>query len=158
MRRLLIVSNRLPVSIEKKRGKLHFQPSMGGLATGLGSFYKSYNSTWIGWPGITVAKKDEDKKKVLKKQLFDTERDRRAMVIAVGGSKSTKQFDSVRRTMKAYFDSLQVKYVSGLYVNQIDEHGDVEKHSSALSEAFRLGSLLVEDDSLLRKPADIELT
>lgn len=97
-------------------------------------------------------------KYILKKQLFDIERDRRAMVIAVGGSKSTKQFDSVRRTMKAYFDSLQVKYVSGLYINQIDERGDVEKHSLALNEAFRLGSMLVGDDSLLQEPADIELT
>jgi trehalose-6-phosphate synthase len=36
MRRLVIVSNRLPVSIERRRGKFVFQPSMGGLATGLG--------------------------------------------------------------------------------------------------------------------------
>jgi trehalose 6-phosphate synthase/phosphatase len=70
MRRLLIVSNRLPVSIEKKRGKFHFQPSAGGVATGLGSFYKSYNSLWIGWPGVTVAKKNEDEKKILEKRLF----------------------------------------------------------------------------------------
>ena len=69
MRRLLIVSNRLPVSIERRRGKLVFQPSLGGLATGLGSFYKSYNSLWIGWPGITVNKKDGDEKEVLEKQL-----------------------------------------------------------------------------------------
>jgi trehalose 6-phosphate synthase/phosphatase len=69
MRRLLIVSNRLPISIERRRGKLSFQPSMGGLATGLGSFYKSYNSLWIGWPGITINKKDGDEQEVLAKQL-----------------------------------------------------------------------------------------
>jgi len=70
MRRLLIVSNRLPVSIERRRGGLYFQPSAGGLATGLGSFYKSYNSLWIGWPGITVAKKDGDEKEQLEKRLL----------------------------------------------------------------------------------------
>jgi trehalose 6-phosphate synthase/phosphatase len=69
MRRLVIVSNRLPVSIERRRGKLVFQPSMGGLATGLGSFYKSYNSLWIGWPGVTVNKKDGDDKEVLTERL-----------------------------------------------------------------------------------------
>jgi trehalose 6-phosphate synthase/phosphatase len=69
MRRLLIVSNRLPISIERRRGKFVFQPSMGGLATGLGSFYKSYNSLWIGWPGVTVNKKDGDEKGVLERQL-----------------------------------------------------------------------------------------
>jgi trehalose 6-phosphate synthase/phosphatase len=69
MRRLLIVSNRLPISIERRRGKLVFQPSMGGLATGLGSFYKSYNSLWIGWPGITVNKKDGDEQEILTERL-----------------------------------------------------------------------------------------
>ena len=62
MQRLLIVSNRLPVSVEKKKGNLHFEPSVGGLARGLGSFYKSYNSIWIGWPGIGQEKiKGEEK-------------------------------------------------------------------------------------------------
>jgi trehalose 6-phosphate synthase/phosphatase len=70
MQRLLIVSNRLPVSIERRRGQLHFQPSVGGLATGLGSFYKSYNSIWIGWPGISVTKKDGDESEALEKQLL----------------------------------------------------------------------------------------
>ncbi len=98
-------------------------------------------------------------KYVLKKQLFNPERDRRAMVIAVGGSKSTKQFDSIRRTMKAYFDSLQMQYIAGLFVNKVDERGSIEKHPSALNEASRLGSLLVTIDVLsLQKPADIELT
>lgn len=99
------------------------------------------------------------RKYVLKKQLFNPERDRRAMVIAVGGSKSTKQFDSIRRTMKAYFDPLQMQYVAGLFVNKVDESGDIKKHPSALDEAFRLGSLLVTTDALsMQKPVDIELT
>ncbi len=54
MNRLLIVSNRLPISIEKTENKLDFKRSVGGLATGLSSFYKSYESLWIGWPGITL--------------------------------------------------------------------------------------------------------
>ena len=53
-RRLLIVSNRLPVSVQKRKGKLHFESSAGGLATGLASFYKSQKSIWIGWPGIEL--------------------------------------------------------------------------------------------------------
>jgi trehalose 6-phosphate synthase/phosphatase len=54
--RLLIVSNRLPISVQNIKGKLHFEPSVGGLATGLGAFYKSRNSIWIGWPGIAHEK------------------------------------------------------------------------------------------------------
>jgi len=54
--RLLVVSNRLPISVQKRNRKLHFELSVGGLATGLGAFYKSRDSTWIGWPGIAQEK------------------------------------------------------------------------------------------------------
>jgi len=53
MSRLLIVSNRLPVSITKRGRNLSFQPSAGGLATGLSSFCSSHDSLWFGWPGIS---------------------------------------------------------------------------------------------------------
>jgi trehalose 6-phosphate synthase/phosphatase len=56
MRRLIIVSNRLPVSVQKRKDDLHLEPSVGGLATGLASFHKSHNSIWIGWPGIDSEK------------------------------------------------------------------------------------------------------
>jgi trehalose 6-phosphate synthase/phosphatase len=56
MQKLLIISNRLPVSVEKGKRGLRFEPSVGGLATGLGAFYKSYHGTWIGWPGIDLEK------------------------------------------------------------------------------------------------------
>jgi len=49
---LLIVSNRLPVSVFRRGNDLHFQPSVGGLATGLASFCNSHHSRWLGWPGI----------------------------------------------------------------------------------------------------------
>jgi trehalose 6-phosphate synthase/phosphatase len=52
MQRLLIVSNRLPITIQEKKGDLHIEPSIGGLATGLRSWYKSSPSIWIGWAGI----------------------------------------------------------------------------------------------------------
>ncbi|MDZ4655215.1 MAG: bifunctional alpha,alpha-trehalose-phosphate synthase (UDP-forming)/trehalose-phosphatase [Coriobacteriia bacterium] len=50
MGRLLIVSNRLPVTPElDENGNVTFKENVGGLATGLGSFYKRYDSLWIGW-------------------------------------------------------------------------------------------------------------
>ncbi|MEO6760944.1 MAG: bifunctional alpha,alpha-trehalose-phosphate synthase (UDP-forming)/trehalose-phosphatase [Candidatus Saccharimonadales bacterium] len=52
MARLIIVSNRLPVSVKKVTGKLEFYPSIGGLATGLASYTKHPGTKWIGWPGI----------------------------------------------------------------------------------------------------------
>lgn len=50
--KMIIVSNRLPVSVSRADGKLHFSPSDGGLATGINSLDKSADSVWVGWPGI----------------------------------------------------------------------------------------------------------
>jgi multimeric flavodoxin WrbA len=97
-------------------------------------------------------------KYVLKKELITPGHDRRAMVIAVGGSRSKKQFECVRLTMKTYFDSLQVHYTANLFVNKIDALGEIEKHPTAMKEAYRLGSQLVATDTALPdKPIDIEL-
>jgi len=52
MANLILVSNRLSVSVEKKKGKLEFKASMGGLATGLSSLDQKDEMLWIGWPGL----------------------------------------------------------------------------------------------------------
>jgi trehalose 6-phosphate synthase/phosphatase len=70
MRRLLIVSNRLPITVEKKKDDLHFPQSTGGLATGLGSFYKSYESIWVGWPGITSDKTNKEEREDIEAKLM----------------------------------------------------------------------------------------
>lgn len=49
---LVIVSNRLPISVRKVDGRLEFCQSMGGLATGLASYTSKPGTKWIGWPGI----------------------------------------------------------------------------------------------------------
>lgn len=52
MNRLLIVSNRLPITLTRREGKLDLEMSAGGLATGLGSIYRSCDSLWVGWCGL----------------------------------------------------------------------------------------------------------
>ncbi len=68
MKRVLIVSNRLPINVIEKDNKFEFQPSVGGVATGLNSISKSNESLWIGWPGITQ-KKLKGKEKYIEKRL-----------------------------------------------------------------------------------------
>jgi trehalose 6-phosphate synthase/phosphatase len=51
--RVILVSNRLPVSIRVERGELSIAPSSGGLATGLRGYHDRGESVWIGWPGET---------------------------------------------------------------------------------------------------------
>ena len=51
MSRVLIVSNRLPVTVTRVDGVLHARPSAGGLATGLRRHHERAGGLWIGWPG-----------------------------------------------------------------------------------------------------------
>lgn len=67
--RLLTVSNRLPLSVTKKGGRLSYAPSVGGLATGLASFYKSRPSAWVGWPGIASGRIDDAESRDIRKKL-----------------------------------------------------------------------------------------
>ncbi len=60
--RLIIVSNRLPVTAVKEHDAISFKESVGGLTTGLSSYLQSLkNNTiedtdylWVGWPGINI--------------------------------------------------------------------------------------------------------
>ena len=51
MARLLIVSNRLPVTVRVAGGSVTVEPSTGGLATGLKGPHERMGGLWIGWPG-----------------------------------------------------------------------------------------------------------
>ncbi len=51
MPRLLLVSNRLPVTVRAERGEVSVIRSAGGLATALRSPHENLDSLWIGWPG-----------------------------------------------------------------------------------------------------------
>lgn len=49
--RLLVVSNRLPVVIERVAGQWHSRPGSGGLVTALSPVLRKRGGLWIGWPG-----------------------------------------------------------------------------------------------------------
>lgn len=67
----IIVSNRLPVQIEKTDDNFEIHPSSGGLATGLKSVHGEGNSIWIGWPGIKEEALDQTEKKIIGKRLHE---------------------------------------------------------------------------------------
>ena len=59
-KRLLIVSNRLPVTLERNGKNWEVTPSSGGLVTALGPVLQNRGGVWIGWPGapnLTGARK-----------------------------------------------------------------------------------------------------
>jgi trehalose 6-phosphate synthase len=65
--RLLLVSNRLPITIKRSdEGKYEMSMSSGGLVSGLSGLSKTTRFQWYGWPGLEVP---EDEVKDLESQL-----------------------------------------------------------------------------------------
>lgn len=59
--RLLLVSNRLPITIKRSDdGKYDFSMSSGGLVSGLSGLSKSTQFQWYGWPGLEVPEDEID--------------------------------------------------------------------------------------------------
>jgi len=74
--RLLIISNRLPVTIEEENNELVIRESSGGLVSGISSYLESLRGSdphsksdyiWIGWPGIEIKNKDQES---LKQKIY----------------------------------------------------------------------------------------
>ncbi len=67
--RLLLVSNRLPITIKRSEdGTYDFTMSSGGLVSGLSGLTKTTTFQWFGWPGIEIPK---DEVGPLKQRLKD---------------------------------------------------------------------------------------
>jgi trehalose 6-phosphate synthase len=59
--RLLVVSNRLPVTIKNTgKGQYDYQVSSGGLNSGLMALGREMSFKWFGWPGIDIPEEDQE--------------------------------------------------------------------------------------------------
>ena len=56
--RILIVANRLPVTLRSEYGRVDVTASSGGLATGLTRIQRRHRSRWIGWTGMSDQPRD----------------------------------------------------------------------------------------------------
>jgi len=76
--RIIMVSNRLPFSIEQTDGRIEFRDSAGGVATGLKSLLESMPGVlpfepdymWVGWPGATVSDEHRDEVRSTARSAF----------------------------------------------------------------------------------------
>ncbi|HAX18442.1 MAG TPA: trehalose-6-phosphate synthase [Actinobacteria bacterium] len=57
-KRLLIVSNRVPYSVNKIEGKVILKKTVGGLVTALDPLLQRTGGLWIGWSGVSGANKE----------------------------------------------------------------------------------------------------
>jgi len=74
MQRVIIVSNRLPVSVEKRAGAVAVKRSVGGVATGLGSFHDAHESLWVGWAEVSEARLSSEERERLRIELAEKHR------------------------------------------------------------------------------------
>ncbi|MGE0555739.1 MAG: bifunctional alpha,alpha-trehalose-phosphate synthase (UDP-forming)/trehalose-phosphatase, partial [Gemmatimonadales bacterium] len=69
MPRLLIVSNRLPVTVAVGPEGVRTERSVGGLATGLSAPHSTSDGLWIGWPGLPSDELDPAARAQLDREL-----------------------------------------------------------------------------------------
>jgi trehalose 6-phosphate synthase/phosphatase len=63
--RLLVVSNRLPLTVRRTGGRWQAERSSGGLVAALAPIVERANGLWIGWPGEAPAGADEGRAELL---------------------------------------------------------------------------------------------
>ncbi len=64
-------------------------------------------------------------------------------LLAVGATKGKNLFEGVELTAKYFFDALDMSYEGGLFYRGIESKGAIERHPTALKEAFDLGRKVV---------------
>ena len=69
MSKIIFISNRLPVTVNKNEEVLEYQKSIGGLATGLKGYHEQSDSIWAGWSGIADEEITEIDKGCIQKEL-----------------------------------------------------------------------------------------
>ena len=71
MSRIIFISNRLPVTVQKN-DEIEYHKSIGGLATGLKSYHEQSGSIWVGWPGLSSDDITKEERKKIRRELGDT--------------------------------------------------------------------------------------
>jgi multimeric flavodoxin WrbA len=67
---------------------------------------------------------------------------RKGAFIGVGATKGETLFDGSKATVKYFFKTIGVEYAGELLIRGVDQKGDIQKHPSALKDAFELGQRL----------------
>src|SRR5690349_12613530 len=102
--RVLIVSNRLPVTVQESGGGVEVVPSAGGLASGLRGYYQSASAMWIGWPG----------------PLSSTSRGGRRSLEAQLTAHNLKLVDLDQRDVEGYYDGFSNAVIWPLFHYLLD--------------------------------------
>jgi multimeric flavodoxin WrbA len=88
------------------------------------------------------------KKYILEQPVVEPERksQRKGIFISVGGTKGKNLFEGATRTIKTFFDAIDVTYSGDLFYRSIDDKGEIKEHPTALREAYEAGWKLVREE------------
>jgi len=67
-KKIIIIANRLPVTVQGRGNAIEMAQSVGGLSTGLSSLPKEYQTEWVGWPGLAH---NDDRKEIEKRLVSE---------------------------------------------------------------------------------------
>ncbi len=70
MSKIVIISNRLPITVQKNCDELQYIKSIGGLVTGLKRYHEHGGCIWAGWPGIDSDHLDQLEQEEVKSELY----------------------------------------------------------------------------------------
>jgi multimeric flavodoxin WrbA len=82
------------------------------------------------------------RKYMLKQPLSSTGKKKKGVFISVGATKGSKLFDGTLLTIKYFFDAIDATLYKSLLFKNVDAAGDIQKHPTALKEAYDLGQEL----------------
>jgi trehalose 6-phosphate synthase/phosphatase len=147
--RLIIVSNRLPVTVRAEHGEPIVHMSIGGLATGLRAPHERSNGLWIGWPGSLGELDPRGRENVLR-QLAELR---------------TIPLELEQREVEIFYEHISNAVLWPTFHDRIDrlplriEGWDVydavnARFADAVAEQYRPGDVVwVHDYQLMRVPA-----
>ncbi len=149
MARLIIASNRLPVTVTATPDGVSVEPSTGGLATGMKGPHERLGGLWIGWPGHLEGLAAEQRAEV----------DRRLAALRLEGVPLSAE--EVERYYEGYANSVLwplFHYALGRLPDELRDLDAYEavnaKFADAIAARHEPGDLVwIHDYQLMRVPA-----
>ena len=148
MPRVLIVANRLPITVKATESGVEVQKSSGGLATGLLRPHEQSGGLWIGWSGAPEQLTDEQQSE-LKQQLDDM----RLVSVPLTVDQVTRYYEGFSNGVLWPLFHYLLDQVP-LHVRDFDAYVEVnERFADIVSEQYQPGDLVwVHDYQLLLLP------
>ena len=149
MPRVIIVANRLPVTVSPTESGVEVQKSTGGLATGLLRPHEQSGGVWIGWTGSTEEDLSEQQRKELGQKLSEM----RLVAVPLTGAQVARYYEGYSNGVLWPLFHYLLDQIP-LQVRDWDAYLEVnEQFADAVAQHYQPGDLIwVHDYQLLLLP------